>query len=66
MNGPPDRALTASRLSFLDILGHTLANITPSAMATVTISLVVANGGLFTWAVYLAVGVLMLGVAGQV
>ena len=65
----PDRSprtLKAGRLSFFDILGHTLANITPSAMATVTISLVVANGGLLTWAVYLAVGVLMLGVASQV
>ncbi len=60
------RALKGNRLSFIDVLGHTLANITPSAMATVTISLVAANGGLLTWAVYLVVGILMLAVAAQV
>ncbi|MDA8390599.1 MAG: APC family permease [Gammaproteobacteria bacterium] len=66
MHPSSDRVLVTNRLSFIDILGHTLANITPSAMATVTISLVAANGGLLTWAVYLAVGVLMLGVAVEV
>ena len=58
--------LSADRVSFVEILGHTVANITPSAMATVTLSLVVAEGGLLTWAVYLVVGVLMLLVAAQV
>lgn len=59
-------SLAANRVSFVEMLGHTLANITPSAMATVTLSLVVAEGGLLTWAVYLAVGFLMLLVAAQV
>lgn len=58
--------LAVGRVSFIEILGHTLANITPSAMATVTVSLVVAQGGLLTWAVYLAVGLVMLLVAAQV
>lgn len=58
--------LAPNRLAFLAILGHTLANITPSAMATVTLSLVVADGGSWTWAVYLVVGLLMLLVAVQV
>ncbi|MHB8254627.1 MAG: APC family permease [Acidiferrobacter sp.] len=58
--------LPSNRVSFMEMLGHTIANITPSAMATVTISLVVAQGGLLTWAVYLAVGFLMLLVAVQV
>ncbi|MHB1566442.1 MAG: APC family permease [Acidiferrobacter sp.] len=58
--------LASNRLAFLAILGHTLANITPSAMATVTLSLVVADGGSWTWAVYLVVGLLMLLVAMQV
>ncbi len=62
----PQPRLAADRVSFIEILGHALANITPSAMATVTISLVVAQGGLLTWAVYLAVGLVMLLVAAQV
>ncbi len=61
-----DPELSANRVSFVEILGHTVANITPSAMATVTLSLVVAEGGLLTWAVYLVVGFLMLLVAAQV
>lgn len=63
-NGPS--GLAPNRLAFFAILGHTLANITPSAMATVTLSLVVADGGTWTWAVYLIVGLLMLLVATQV
>ncbi len=62
----PQPRLAADRVSFIEILGHALANITPSAMAAVTISLVVAQGGLLTWAVYLAVGLIMLLVAAQV
>ncbi len=58
--------LAADRVSFVEILGHAIANITPSAMATVTISLVVAQGGLLSWAVYLVVGLVMLLVAAQV
>ncbi len=58
--------LAPGRVPFAEILGHTLANITPSAMATVTVSLVAAEGGLWTWAVYLAVGLLMGLVALQV
>ncbi len=61
-----DPELSVNRVSFVEILGHTVANITPSAMATVTLSLVVAEGGLLTWAVYLVVGFLMLLVAAQV
>ena len=62
----PKPRLAADRVSFIEIFGHALANITPSAMATVTISLVVAEGGVLTWAVYLAVGLVMLLVAAQV
>ncbi len=65
----PDTArpqLAPDRVSFIEILGHAIANITPSAMATVTISLVAAQGGLWTWAVYLAVGLIMVLVAAQV
>ncbi|WP_298134173.1 APC family permease [Acidiferrobacter sp.] len=63
--GLPPR-LVADRVSFIETLGHALANITPSAMATVTISFVVAQSGLMTWEVYLAVGLIMLLVAAQV
>ncbi|HUW97428.1 MAG TPA: APC family permease [Acidiferrobacter sp.] len=66
MSAPQSLNLPANRVSFVEMLGHTVANITPSAMATVTLSLVVAEGGLLTWAVYLAVGFLMLLVAAQV
>ncbi len=58
--------LASDRVSFIEILGHAVANITPSAMATVTISLVAAQGGPWTWAVYLAVGLVMVLVAAQV
>jgi len=66
MSAPEPLQLPSNRVSFVEMLGHTVANITPSAMATVTLSLVVAEGGLLTWAVYLAVGFLMLLVAAQV
>ena len=59
-------ALRSGRLSFTEVLGHAVANITPSAMAAVTISLVAANAGTLSWLVYLVVGALMLLVAGQV
>ncbi len=58
--------LASGRVSFIEILGQAVANITPSAMATVTISLVAAQGGLWTWAVYLVVGLVMILVAAQV
>ncbi len=58
--------LRVGRLSFIEVLGHAVANITPSAMAAVTISLVAANAGTLTWMVYLVVGGLMLLVASQV
>lgn len=58
--------LRSGRLSFIEVLGHAVANITPSAMAAVTISLVAANAGTLTWLVYLVVGGLMLLVASQV
>ncbi len=58
--------LASDRVSFIEILGQAVANITPSAMATVTISFVAAQGGLWTWAVYLAVGLVMILVAAQV
>ena len=61
-----DSGLRGGRLSFTEVLGHAVANITPSAMAAVTISLVAANAGTLTWLVYLVVGALMLLVAGQV
>ncbi len=66
MLDPNPPRLAAGRVSFLAILGHAIANITPSAMATVTISLVAAQGGVLTWAVYLTVGLVMLLVAAQV
>lgn len=66
MSSDRSKSLALNRVSFAEILGHALANITPSAMATVTISLVVAAGGLWTWAVYLVVGIVMLFVAWQV
>ncbi|MHB8347948.1 MAG: APC family permease [Acidiferrobacterales bacterium] len=58
--------LRGGRLSFMEVLGHAVANITPSAMAAVTVSLVVANAGALAWLVYLVVGGLMMLVAGQV
>ncbi|MHB8562712.1 MAG: APC family permease [Acidiferrobacteraceae bacterium] len=64
--GGPLDGLTAGRVSGLEILGHAVANITPSAMAAVTISLVAANAGSFTWLVYLVVGAVMWLVATQV
>lgn len=58
--------LRANRVSGLEMLGHGIANITPSAMAAVTVALVAADGGAFTWLVYAAVGVVMWLVARQV
>ncbi len=63
---PDGAGLRSGRLSFTEVLGHAVANITPSAMAAATVSLVVANAGALSWLVYLVVGVLMLLVAGQV
>jgi len=65
MHKSPSHLARAS-VSFIEILGHTLANIVPSAMATVTISLVAAQGGPLTQLVYLVVGGAMLLVAAQV
>ncbi|MHB1949960.1 MAG: APC family permease [Acidiferrobacteraceae bacterium] len=59
-------ALGPNRVSGVEILGHTVANITPSAMAAVTVSLVVLDAGPFAWISYLAVGVIMWLVAKQV
>ncbi len=58
--------LRGGRLTFLEVLGHGVANITPSAMAAVTVSLVAANAGALTWLVYLVVGGVMLLVARQI
>lgn len=59
-------ALGEHRISGIEILGHAVANITPSAMAAVTVSLVASDAGSFTWLSYLIVGVLMWLVAKQV
>ncbi len=53
-------------VSIGEIWGHAVANITPSAMAAVTVALVAVHGGPFTWLAYAVTGVLMLGVAWQV
>lgn len=49
-----------------EIWGHAVANITPSAMPAVTISLVAVHSGNFTWLAYALIGVLMALVAVQV
>ncbi|UEP59580.1 APC family permease [Acidithiobacillus ferriphilus] len=53
-------------VSSSELWGHAVANITPSAMPTVTISLVAIHGGSFTWLAYALIGVLMTLVAVQV
>ncbi len=58
--------LPQPRASTREIWGHAVANITPSAMPAVTIALVAAHGGSFTWLAYLLVGVVMLLVALQI
>ncbi|MGC8467610.1 MAG: APC family permease [Acidithiobacillus sp.] len=52
-------------VSSREVWGHAVANITPSAMAAVTVALVAIHGGAFTWLAYLVTGLLMLGVAWQ-
>lgn len=54
------------QVSTREIWGHAVANITPSAMAAVTVALVAIHGGPFTWLAYAVTGILMLGVAWQV
>ena len=58
--------LAQGRVSASEVLGHTVANITPSAMAAFTVALVVADAGVHTWLVYALVGVFMGLVAFQV
>ncbi|MHB1678123.1 MAG: APC family permease [Sulfuriferula sp.] len=54
------------QISTSEIWGHAVANITPSAMPAVTISLVAIHSGNFTWLAYALIGVLMTLVAIQV
>lgn len=49
-----------------EIWGHAVANITPSAMPAVTISLVAIHSGNFTWLAYSLIGLLMMLVALQI
>ncbi|MBU2739309.1 APC family permease, partial [Acidithiobacillus concretivorus] len=49
-----------------EIWGHAVANITPSAMPAVTISLVAVHSGNFTWLAYSVIGILMMLVALQI
>jgi len=55
----------SQRVSTREVWGHAVANITPSAMPAVTIALVAAHGGAFTWLAYALVGVVMWLVAIQ-
>ncbi|HET9113286.1 MAG TPA: APC family permease [Burkholderiales bacterium] len=59
-NGPEPQISTS------EIWGHAVANITPSAMPAVTISLVAIHSGNFTWLAYALIGALMTLVAIQV
>ncbi|MHB8237359.1 MAG: APC family permease [Acidithiobacillus ferrivorans] len=54
------------KVSSSELWGHAVANITPSAMPAVTISLVAVHSGSFTWLAYALIGVLMTLVAVQV
>ncbi|OCB01583.1 amino acid permease [Acidithiobacillus ferrivorans] len=54
------------KVSNSELWGHAVANITPSAMPAVTISLVAVHSGAFTWLAYALIGVLMTLVAVQV
>ncbi len=54
------------QISSSEIWGHAVANITPTAMPAVTISLVAIHSGNFTWLAYAMIGVLMALVAVQV
>ncbi|MBN6740752.1 APC family permease [Acidithiobacillus sp. MC6.1] len=54
------------KVSNSELWGHAVANITPSAMPAVTISLVAVHSGSFTWLAYALIGVLMTLVAVQV
>lgn len=56
----------AASVSPGEIWGHAVANITPSAMPAVTISLVAMHSGNFTWLAYSVIGLLMLLVAVQI
>ncbi len=53
------------RVDTREVWGHAVANITPSAMPAVTIALVAAHGGPFTWLAYALVGIVMWLVAIQ-
>ena len=57
---------SGDRINVSELWGHAVANITPSAMPAVTISLVAIHGGSFTWLAYALIGVLMTLVALQV
>ncbi|HET9122008.1 MAG TPA: hypothetical protein VFN52_00765, partial [Acidiferrobacteraceae bacterium] len=59
MNEDQGHDLSAGRVSALEVLGHTVANITPSAMAAFTVALVVADAGPHTWLVYAVIGAFM-------
>ncbi|MEY2342711.1 APC family permease [Acidithiobacillus sp. IBUN Pt1247-S3] len=56
---------SSRRVSTREVWGHAVANITPSAMPAVTIVLVAAHGGAFTWLAYALVGLVMWLVAIQ-
>lgn len=66
MNEDQGHDLSAGRVSALEVLGHTVANITPSAMAAFTVALVAADAGPHTWLVYAVIGAFMSLVAIQV
>ncbi len=57
---------SAKSVSTSEIWGHAVANITPSAMPAVTISLVAVHSGNFTWLAYSVIGILMMLVALQI
>ncbi|MFA7495591.1 MAG: APC family permease [Acidithiobacillus sp.] len=58
--------LPRTQVNSREIWGHAVANITPSAMPAVTISLVAVHSGNFTWLAYALIGILMTLVAVQV
>ncbi|MHB8848051.1 MAG: APC family permease, partial [Burkholderiales bacterium] len=63
---PPIAKVPGPQISTSEIWGHAVANITPSAMPAVTISLVAIHSGNFTWLAYALIGGLMTLVAIQV
>ncbi len=62
----PISKVPGPQISTSEIWGHAVANITPSAMPAVTISLVAIHSGNFTWLAYALIGGLMTLVAIQV